>query len=398
MPRTKKAGRAANGTGSIRQVKKVNKAGKEYTYWQGRFTDPATGLQHAVNGSTQKEVTQKLIEKLGEINQGNYVAPSKQTLGQWLDIWLDTYVTHSVKPYTEDSYRSTCNVHIKPVLGQIRLTSLTTFQVQRFYNRLLEQGMSPKTIKNVNGVLHKALNQAIRVGAMKNNPTEACDLPKVYKKEIKPLEQEDIRRFLEALQGHRFEILYTVTVFTGLRQGEVLGLTWDCVDFKRCTLFINKQLTKTHKVGGEYVLAPTKTGRSRVITVAPYVMQLLRTRQEQQEADRLNAADVWSNPSGLVFTNAIGGHLVHLSVYKDFKEIARSLGLEDARFHDLRHSYAVAAIESGDDIKTVQSNLGHATASFTLDVYGHASQRMKQQSADRMERYIHDVLNSGSGI
>ena len=85
--------------------------------------------------------------------------------------------------------------------------------------------------------------------------------------------------------------------------------------------------------------------------------------------------------------------MVHLTVYKDFKETVRALGYENARFHDLRHSYAVAAIESGDDIKTVQSNLGHATASFTLDVYGHASQRMRQQSADRMERYIRDVLD-----
>ncbi len=109
-----------------------------------------------------------------------YVAPSKQTLGEWLDVWLDTYVAHSVKPYTEDSYRSTCKIHIKPVLGDIRLTSLTTFQIQRLYNRLLEKGVSPKTIKNINGVLHKALNQAVRVGAIKNNPTEACDLPKVH--------------------------------------------------------------------------------------------------------------------------------------------------------------------------------------------------------------------------
>ena len=104
------------------------------------------------------------------------------------------------------------------------------------------------------------------------------------------------------------------------------------------------------------------------------------------------AGEAWSNPSQLVFTNALGGHLVHVTVYKDFKDIARSLGYENARFHDLRHSYAVAAIESGDDIKTVQANLGHATASFTLDVYGHASQRMRQKSADRMERYIQDVL------
>lgn len=81
-------------------------------------------------------------------------------------------------------------------------------------------------------------------------------------------------------------------------------------------------------------------------------------------------------------------------MYKEFKNIARSLGYENTRFHDLRHSYAVAAIESGDDIKTVQTNLGHATASFTLDIYGHASQKMRQQSADRMERYIKSVISN----
>lgn len=202
----------------------------------------------------------------------------------------------------------------------------------------------------------------------------------------------NIRKFITAIHGHRYETLYTVTVFTGLRQGEVLGLTWDCVDFERCSLYINKQLTKTRKVGGEYILAPTKTGRARYITVAPYVIQLLRARLEQQEADRMIAGEAWSNPSRLVFTNALGGHLVHVTVYKDFKDIARSLGYENARFHDLRHSYAVAAIESGDDIKTVQANLGHATASFTLDVYSHASQNMRQRSAERMEQHIKGVL------
>ena len=106
------------------------------------------------------------------------------------------------------------------------------------------------------------------------------------------------------------------------------------------------------------------------------------------------AGEAWSNPDGLVFTDAAGGHLVHLTVYKEFKNIARSLGYENTRFHDLRHSYAVAAIESGDDIKTVQTNLGHATASFTLDIYGHASQKMRQQSADRMERYIKSVISN----
>ena len=270
---------------------------------------------------------------------------------------------------------------------------MNTLQIQRFYNKLLQDGFSPKTIKNVNGVLHKALNQAVRIGALKSNPTDACDLPKVYKKEIAPLEQDDIRKFVEAIKGHRFEDLYLVTLFTGMRQGEVLGLTWDCIDFKRNTIYINKQLTKTHKVGGEYILAPTKNGRSRLIAVAGFVMDRLSIRKAQQEKERLIAGEAWNNPDQLVFTDAAGGHLVHLTVYKDFKDIVKSLGYESARFHDLRHSYAVAAIESGDDIKTVQTNLGHATASFTLDVYGYASERMRLQSAERMDRFIQSVIS-----
>lgn len=340
MPR--KRSRSANGTGSIRKIIRGSE-GKTYTYWQARYTDPATGLQHSINGKSQKEVREQMIEALNDINHGCYVAPSRQTLGDWLDIWLDTYVAHSVKPYTEDSYRSSCKTHIKPKLGNIRLSALTTLQIQRFYNQLLEEGLSPKTIKNINGVLHKALNQAVRIGELKYNPTDACDLPKVYRTEITPLEQDDIREFVNAIKGCRFENIYMVTLFTGLRQGEVLGLTWDCVDFDRNTLYINKQLTKTHKVNGEYVLSPTKNGRARLITVAPFVMQILSQQQDAQETLRIAAGEAWSNPSQLVFTNELGGHLTHMTVYKDFKEIVRTIGHEKTRFHDLRHPYVKPA-------------------------------------------------------
>lgn len=92
-----------------------------------------------------------------------------------------------------------------------------------------------------------------------------------------------------------------------------------------------------------------------------------------------------------MFTNEIGAHLSPHTLYHHFKRIAASIGMPDARLHDLRHSYAVAALQAGDDIKTVQGNLGHHTASFTLDVYGHITEQMKQDSAARMERFIKDV-------
>jgi len=385
----RKTKKNAQGAGTIRK--------RADGRWEARFTtgfDPASGkqIQKSIYGKTQKAVREKLAQITTELDAGTYMEPTKDTVGEWLDAWLETYVKYSVKPYTLDAYQRNCDNYIKPALGAVRLSALTTLQIQRFYNSLLvERKLSPKTVRNIHGVFHKALEQAMKLGMIRNNPTALCDLPKVRRKEIHPMEQQEIEAFLKAIEGCKYELLYRVTLFTGMRQGEVLGMTWDCVDFDHDALYVNKQLQKTQKVGGQYVLAPTKSGRSRMITVAPSVMTLLKKQKSQQAQMRLLAGAEWKNPWDLVFTNEFGGNLSHFTVYKTFKEIVRSVGLEQGRFHDLRHSYAVVSLESGDDIKTVQTNLGHATASFTLDVYGHVSQKMRQQSAERMEQFIQKV-------
>ena len=381
--------RSASGSGTIRK--------RSDGRWEGRYTvgfDPKTGkqIQKSIYGKTQKEVRQKLSKITTEIDEGTYLEPSKEALAHWLDVWLKTYVAHAVKPYTVDSYTRTCERHIKPMLGRTALSELTALQIQQFYNSLLvEKELSPKTIKNIHGVLHRALQQAVKLGMLRFNPSDLCDLPKVTKKEVRPLEENEIVRFLDAIRDHRFGLLFQTTLFTGMRQGEVLGLTWDCVDFNANTIFVKQQLQKTKKVGGVYTLVPTKSGRSRMVVVAPTVMELLKTQKARQQQLQLQAGPAWDNPWNLVFTNELGGHLCHVTVYKHFKDVVKELELDEERFHDLRHSYAVVSLESGDDIKTVQMNLGHATASFTLDVYGHVSQRMKQQSADRMEKFIQGI-------
>lgn len=365
--------------------------------WEARFSmgfNPVTGkqVQKSIYGKSQKEVREKLSLVTTELDEGTYTEPAKETLGEWLDTWMETYVKFSVKPYTADIYQSACDIHIKPALGKIKLSELRAPQIQRFYNGLLtEKKLSPKTVRNVHGILHRALRQAMKLEMIRNNPTDLCDLPKVQRKEIKPMEQDQITTFLNTIQGHKYELVYRVTIFTGMRQGEVLGLTWDCVDFDHNTIFVNKQLQKTKRVGGQYVLVPTKNSRSRTVTVAPSVMAVLKKQRARQAETRLLAGPEWDNPWNLVFTNELGGHLTHRAVYDQFKDVVRSIGMGSERFHDMRHTYAVASIESGDDIKTVQANLGHATASFTLDVYGHVTQKMRQQSADRMEKFIQKV-------
>lgn len=403
MPRIKQTNRKnANGLGSIRKKTVSKESGVVYEYWEARITtgfDPGTGkqLQRSITGKTQKEVTLKMKEISADVDKGIYIEPSKQTLSEWLDAWFDTYLGN-VKPRTLSVYKSDIDNHIKPAMGALRLEMINAQIIQSFYNSMQQpskkhpNGLSPKTIKNIHGVLHKAFQQAVLIGYLRFNPTDACILPRIEKKELKPFDEDDISNFLQALQGHPFQDLYIVALFTGMREGEVLGLTWDCVNFPLSSITINKQMQLHQEAGiAAYKLVSTKNGRPRSVTAPPFVMAALKRRKALQAQQKLMAGAAWSNPENLVFTNDIGQHLTKPTVYRAFKQLAASIGRPDARFHDLRHSYAVAAIRSGDDIKTVQENLGHATAAFTLDVYGHVTDKMKQESANRMERFIQSV-------
>lgn len=339
--------RSAQGAGTIRK-KTVNRNGKPYTYWEARITtgyDPGTGkqVQRSFSGKTQKEVREKMQAAAVELNNGTYIEPTKMTVGEWLDTWKDTYL-NSIKPRTVKIYESDIRLHIKPALGAIRLEALKTHTIQSFYNRLAEGGkekcaLSPKTVKNIHGVLHHALNQAVANGIIRFNPADACTLPRIERKELKPLDEEDIKAFLKVIQGARYEDIFLVTLFTGMREGEVMGLTWDCVDFQKGTLLVNKQLQlhQEKKLQGAYTLVSPKNGKSRTIAAAPFVMNCLKRRKVKQAKDRLQAGDAWNNPNDLVFTDELGGHLTKSSVYREYKAMTRRIKRPDARFHDLRH-------------------------------------------------------------
>lgn len=390
----------ANGDGSVRKVTRTT-GGRKYEYWEARYiagADPGTGklIRRSITGKAQKEVVQKLKAATAAIDNGTYIAPNKQTLGQWLGIWQKTYLG-DVKPRTREIYGDDIRLHILPALGAVRLEALTTHQIQQFYNDLGKPsktraaGLSPKTIKNIHGIMHKALSQAVENGYLRFNPSAACKLPRTEKRELTPLDDAQMSAFLRAIHGARFEALLTVALFTGMREGEVLGLTWDNVDFNAGTITISKQaLLHARDAGGGFQLGSTKNSKSRTITPAPSVMSVLKKHKSAQAALRLRAGNIWENAE-LVFTDEIGRPLTKSTVYRAFKKAAAEIGRPDARFHDLRHSYAVASIRAGDDIKTLQSNLGHATAAFTLDQYGHTTDQMKQESAARMENFIKTI-------
>lgn len=387
MPR--KAKKNAQGAGTIRK--------RPDGRWEARYTvgfDPATGKQKqkSIYGKTQKEVRERLAEITVQLDQNTYQEPVKMLLSEWLDIWLSEYLG-SVKPHTKKSYGAVAENHIKPALGKKQLQELTPILIQQFVNHLqnqkdTEKPLNPKTVKNIHGVLHSALQQAVRIGYLKTNPAGLTILPKRSNAEITPLQDEQVTRFLQVIKGHPFERVYLVDLFTGIRQSEILGLKWEDIDFEHGQITIRRQLQFLgHKYGG-YRFTTPKNNKIRQIIPAKLVMDVLKRQRIRQMEQRLAAGPAWDNSDDLVFTDELGHHLKHDLVYRRLKRIFADMGIPSLRFHDLRHSYAVLSIQAGDDIKTVQENLGHYSAAFTLDVYGHVTEGMKRESAERMERFI----------
>lgn len=393
MPRK----RAANGSGLQPRKRSDGR-------WEARFKvgiNPGTGkaMYKAVYGETADECARKLRSAVAAVDEHAYTEPSKMPLKEWLETWLSEY-TSGVKPGTLKTYETQIRVHIVPSLGAVRLSEIRPHDIQTFVNHLHKgyNGVPPvsaKTVKNNYGILHRALEQAVKIGYLRANPASGCVLPRIERKVIQAFDDNDSARFLNALKGHRNERFFLCDLFTGMRKSELLGLTWDCIDFEAGTIRLYRQLLY---LKGEYFFGAPKNDKTRILSPSKFVMNVLREQRKAQMEQRMKAGCLWRNKEDFVFTDEIGEHLRHSAVYKQFKALARQIDLPEARFHDMRHSYAVAALRNGDDVKTVQESLGHATASFTLDQYGHVTQQMKRESAARMDAHIENLLRNKSSV
>ena len=390
MAKKKAAGerkRAANGSGNISK-----RPDGRYRLDINLGTNPATGkpIRKTVYGLSAEEALAKARKIQVQHDEGTYTEPSKLTVGQWLDVWHDEYLGN-VKADTAKQYESYIRVHLKPTLGHVKLSALSPHMVQALCNKAQrstddKKGLSAKSVRNMCGILHAAMEKAVSLSYIKSNPTNSVTMPRIERREMTVIKDDDVSRFLEAIKGDAYECVYLMDLFTGLRLGEILGLRWACADFDKGTIFVEKQLKR--RKGDTHYLASLKTDRTRTLTPSAYVMNLLRQQRTRQREQQLKAGGAYKNAMGLVFTNDTGGHLVGNTVYKHLKAIVKGLGLDAVRFHDLRHSFALLSLQNGDDIKTLQENMGHATISTTLNIYGHVSERMKAESAAKMDAYI----------
>jgi integrase len=245
-----------------------------------------------------------------------------------------------VKPSTFEGYELMICNHIKPALGHKKLKVLAPDYVQYFYQQKLEAGLAPGTVRVMHGILHRALEQAVKWGIVPRNVCKATTPPKPNPEEIRPLDSEQAKRILEASRGDRLEALYVLAVTAGLRVGELLGLKWEDVDLDTGVLRVRR--TRSRAKTGPTFTAP-KNGKGRQLRLTRRAVEALKSHKAAQNTERLKIESLWMEDN-LVFCTHAGRPLDFRNLARaSFKPLLKKAGLPDIRFHDLRHTCATPA-------------------------------------------------------
>lgn len=391
------AKRRSNGGGSV--TKKKDKNGNILYY--ARISLP-TGKRIGKYFTSDKEAQKWLTSQLSDIQKGTFVEPTKTTLKEWMLKWLNDYMKISCRQTTWESYQIMIEKHILPDLGPIKLAQLQTSNLQKLYNDKLTSGradgkpggLAPKTVRYIHTIIYACLEQAVKEKILMINPAAAAKLPKNPKKEMKILDSKGVQDFIKAAKEYRLYAAFYLEIFSGLRRGEVLGLRWKDVDFKAKTIEVVQQLVRTPK--GDYIFQEPKTKLSKRKVIVPdeVLVQLKEHKKKQaQERKDLGQSEI-IKPEDLVFVNELGKLIQPRNFLRTYRGILKKAGLDTSlRFHDLRHTFATLSLQHGVDIKTLQGDLGHHSAAFTLDQYSHVTMEMKQAAANKRSEFLKSIEN-----
>ncbi len=348
------------------------------------------GKYKTVYGKTSTECRQKAYDLVAQLEGGTYVKSDKTLFSKWANDWMDGYLI-GIKASTKKSYCGHLKAHILPVIGDKPIQGIEKKDLQKLFTSLFaDKCLSPKTVKNIHGTLHKCLDDSISAGLIRVNPATGITLPKRTKPEIYPLSESDIPIFNRTAKNDRYYPAYLFLLLTGLRLCELTGLTLDRLGLDNKTMLIDRQLISVDPI----MFGPPKHDRHRTVPLPQIAIDIIKAQKIKQAKFRLLTGNPDYNRTGFVFTEDDGRPCQGQTVSKHLKKIAENSGFPNLRLHDLRHTYAVLSLQAGVDIKTVQENLGHHSAAFTLDQYAFVTPGMLQSAADKLNNMYMSISMS----
>jgi len=345
----------------------------------------------------RKDAQRALREALQQRDHGVAAAPDKITVGEWVTAWLERHRADGrIGPRAYDRDLHIIRRHLLPSLGNIRLQALRPDHIADVKARWLSGNestspapLSGSTVHKHFVVLRQALADALKAGIIARNPIDAVSAPSVkVRHERRALSEDEITLLLAAAADTRFDAAIRVTLATGLRQGELLGLRWEDVDVESATLRVCRTLSY---VDGETVFGSPKTANSRrTVELSETTVQALRSHRVEQAKHRLRLGSIWRE-HGLVFPSLIGTPWIGRDFYRSYRPVVDASGIGDpasVNWHTLRHTAATQWLHHGADVFSVSRRLGHASASFTMDVYAHLLKGQQRQAAEALDHLL----------
>jgi integrase len=340
------------------------------------------GGRRVFYGRTRREAADKLHTAMEARLRGANLATAGLTTAIFLERWLRESVAPKVRPKTYDGYESLVRLHIVPVVGQIPLEKLGPQEVQTLLNRKVVEGLAPKTVLYMRGVLRTALNRAVRWGLVTRNAAALTDPPRYTPREVRYLQLDEIRLLLDIIKGDRLEALFIAAIALGMRQGELLGSRWSDVDLDAARWHVRRQLQRR---AGIVTYTEPKTARGRrTLDVPASLVAALRSHRARQLEERLVAGNQWRD-ADLVFSTPRGGPLIGTQVTKHLQQLAKTAKIRGLRFHDLRHTCATLLLAQQVPARVVMELLGHSQISLTMNLYSHVIPALRKEAAERME-------------
>lgn len=362
--------------------------------WRAQYTDPITHKQKSLYAKTQRDVTRKLQAKLDEIRRGAYVPADRLLTGAWLDEWFNTFYRPTVKPSTAaTTHGNICR--LKESFGTIPLQQLTAVHIQRLIRQLQEEGRSPTTIKRYMKVLSQALEQAIALRKLQENPVKAVRMPPMQRTEIRTLTTDEQHTLLEHLPdttpAHALQFL----LGTGMRVSELCGLCWK--DLREDGLHVDRtyMIVKDLDNGGSYGCygtPKTATGK-RVIPLTDTLRGILSAQKEQQQQDCTKCGTAWQGPEPgsadcPIFASMVGTPLDRHNLARSFRRLLKDANLPTRGIHALRHTFATNWVRKNPDVVSLSRVIGHSDPAFTYKTYCHTDAAAMNEGMAMMEQFL----------
>lgn len=350
-------------------------------------------------GKTKQEASARMRKYQAEKERGDYIEPTTMSVEAFLDYWYNNHCISKVKDTTRADDESIIRNHLKPYFGKIRLCNLKGHQIQEAYKEMEDKGkvkgkkggLSAKTIRNIHTVFSRVLNQACKEGLILRSPLDSITLPRVSKTSIEILSPEEQKALEQKCYDQPWGMAIILTLYSGMRLGEVLGLTWADINFDKNTLSINKQLSRLKNFGTDAetktilgLRSETKTKSStRVICIATAVMGKLKSYKGEQDAQKQKIKSAY-NDLDMVFCTE-NGYYIDPKTFADFyTRTLKKADIGHKTFHALRHTFATRALETGIPPKVVSEILGHSSIQITLDTYSHVSPELQSNAMQKI--------------